>query len=353
MMLANIVILDFTQYLPGPYASLRLADLGADVIKIEGPNGDPARYLSGGKVYEANNRNKKSLSFNLKDKQQVEQVCELIKKADVIMESFRPGVMAKLGLGYDQVRTLKEDIIYCSLTGFGQQGPLSTLGSHDLNYMALGGALSQLKDENGKPVHPSITFADLIGGMMASEAILSALVQRERTGEGKYIDLALADSIVSLMTTHVLYKEGRGIPSLDGSLICYHLYETKDGRFISLAALELKFWQQFCQAVGHEEWIPHHVSKADPLNPIYKNVKELFLSKRLTEWSEFSKKVDCCMAPVLEMNEVIDHPYIKERNLIRSSPWDELQVMTTNRSAELRKPPALNEHSVQNLSTNQ
>jgi len=179
-MLEGIKIIDFTNYLPGPYATLRLADLGAEIIKVEPPEGDPARNTGiskqgSGLVFLANNRQKKSITLNLKEKDGVETALKLIAHADVLIESFRPGVMEKLGLGFKAVQKVKPDIVYCSISGYGQKGLLSKLGNHDLNYMAVSGVLAQLKDKQGKPVHPSITIADYLGGFAANERILAGL----------------------------------------------------------------------------------------------------------------------------------------------------------------------------------
>ncbi|WP_338754576.1 CaiB/BaiF CoA-transferase family protein [Bacillus sp. FJAT-52991] len=345
-MLSGIKVLDFTQYLPGPYATLRLRDLGAEVIKIERPKGEPARALSDGKVFQGNNRNKESLAFDLKNKTDQQKVMDLIHSADVVVESFRPGVMASLGLGYEELRHLHTSLVYCSLTGYGQTGELSTLGSHDLNYMALSGMLSQMKDESGRPVHPTLTFADLIGGLAASEAIIAALLKRERDGQGSYIDLAITDAVMSLLTTHMQYPQGNGVPELDGNLISYHIYETKDQRFISLAALEPQFWSNFCDAVQKQEWLPHHFEKAEKGNQVYKEVCQLFQSRSFDDWVLFSQQTDCCMAPIYEINELKDSCYNQHRGMIVESPWNDLQVFTAARPSHLQAPPTLNSYSI-------
>ncbi|TWI59074.1 CaiB/BaiF CoA transferase family protein [Halalkalibacter nanhaiisediminis] len=344
MMLQGIKVFDFTQYLPGPFATLRLSDFGAEVIKIERPEGDPARTLADGNVFQANNRNKRSLSFDLKDEIDKEQLKDLLVSADVVVESFRPGIMDSLGLGFNELKKSNPELIYCSLTGYGQSGPLSKLGSHDINYMALSGLLSQMKDGNGKPVHPSLTFADLIGGMAASEAILAALFKREKTGEGGFIDFAIMDAVISLLTTHVQYPEGRGISGLDGSVISYHLYKTKDSRYISLGALESKFWANFCLAIDKEEWLAWHVEKAEEGNIAYEEMCNLFQSRTFAEWIVFSESVDCCLSPVYEINEVVTSIYNKNRGLIQRSPWNDLQVQATFKRTDMKHPPKLNEH---------
>ena len=335
-MLKGIRVIDFSQYLPGPNTTLRLADLGAEIIKVESPSGDPARYPleQDGReryVFRAQNRDKKSIVLNLKEPTEQQIAMDLIKQADVVIESFRPGVTKRLGISYEEIIKEKPDIVYCSLSGYGQTGEMSHLGSHDLNYMALSGVLSQFKDDEGRPVHPSTTIADLVGGVVASESIVAALLQKERTGKGAYLDLALADVAATLMTNHVMIESAtgkqNGIERLHKKLICYGLYETKDGRFISLGALEAKFWENFCLAVDKEEWIQAHLTAPVETNLVYGEVQTLFASRTFVEWSLFSQQVDCCMAPVLESGELATHPYYKTRNLIQER-WGHNYVAT-------------------------
>jgi alpha-methylacyl-CoA racemase len=319
-MLNGIKIIDFTNYIPGPFATMRLAELGAEVIKVEAPEGDPARNTGNGYVFTAHNRGKKSIVINLKHGEGRQIALGLLADADAVVESFRPGVMEKLGLGYETVSYINPGIVYCSITGYGNSGPMSQLGSHDLNYMSLSGALAQLKDSSGKPVQPTNTIADYIGGMAASERILAGLVARGSTGEGSYHCISIVDSMASLMANHVLIEREtgyqNGVSVLNGTVIGYGLYETKDERYISLGALEPKFWNNFCQAVGREDWLPAHYSKPDETNPIYREIVDLFKSKSLSEWTEFGMKVDCCLAPVLEAGELANYPYFKEKDFV-------------------------------------
>lgn len=231
-MLSDIFVIDFSQHLPGPYATLRLADRGAQVLKVETPQGDPARkpavqdqgdhYL-----FRAHGRNKKSMVLNLKEESQRYVALDLISKADVVIESFRPGVTTRLGISYEDAKRVNPGIIYCSLSGYGQDGPMHQLGSHDLNYMALSGALAQMVDDTGAPIVPSMTFADMAGGIAAAEAILAALVRRGKKGEGAYLDIALADVMVTMMTNHVMIEsatgEQRGLAQLHKSLVLWRL----------------------------------------------------------------------------------------------------------------------------------
>lgn len=356
-MLEGIRILDFSQYLPGPYASLRLADKGAEVIKIEPLKGDPARSLgykkdNEGLIFLANNRNKKSVTLNLKTEEGKKIALELMKNVDVVIESFRPGVMERLGLGYEDAKKVNENIIYCSITGFGQNTSFSEFGSHDLNYVSISGILSQLKDKDGKPIHPTITLADLIGGIAASEEILSALIQRFTKNVGAYLDVSLVDVMITMLNTHMLIAKEKGVnqglEELTGEYVCYHIYETKDGRYMSLAALEPKFWENFCHAIGRDGWMNSHMSKATDENPIYKEMKKIFKSYTLNEWLAFMKKVDCCLSPVLEVNELESAKFVMERGLIAQSIDGYLEVATTfdeDFNKQEMRAPELGEHT--------
>lgn len=357
-MLKGIRVIDLSQNLPGPFATLRLADMGAEVIKVEPPTGDGARTpLEKDKkesfLFRSMNRNKKSIVLNLKDEDDRKTAIQLIRDADVLIESFRPGVMSRLGLGYEFVSSLNKGIVYCSLSGYGQKGLMHHLGSHDINYMALSGVLAQMKDGDGRPIQPSMTFADLVGGITASEAIVAALFKRERTGEGAFIDLALQDAVTTLMNYHVLIESGTGrkdgLPVLNGNVICYNIYETKDGRYMTLGALEPKFWRNFCFGVDKEEWIPVQFSPSDETHDMHVAMKELFLSRTFDEWKSFSLAVDCCMTPVLETNELHDHPYVQERQLVFTE--DGLRYMATRFTEDgggvrdFQSFPSLGEHT--------
>lgn len=354
-MLQGIKVIDFTNYLPGPFATLRLAELGAEIIKVEPPGGDPARNTGiskqgNGIVFLANNRQKKSITLNLKEKEGLETALKLIATADVVIESFRPGVMENLGLGYEAVRKVKPDIVYCSISGYGQNGTLSKLGNHDINYMALSGVLAQLKDKTGKPVHPSITLADYLGGFAANERILAGLVSKALTGKGTYHSISITDQLVSLLGNHIMVEketgEGTGINVLNGSIISYAIYETMDGRYMSLGALELKFWRNFCLTHGREDWVTAHFSNTVETNRVFREVTALFKSKTFYEWMEFAQKVDCCMAPVLEIGELSDHPYFKEKDLLFASSWGDCQVRMHSdvEQGTIAPPPKKGEH---------
>lgn len=352
-MLTGIKIIDFTNYLPGPFATMRLADLGAEVIKIESPKGDPARHTGEGLVFRANNRGKKSIVLDLKKQSDVDAALALLSTADAVVESFRPGVMSKLGLSYQDVVAVKPDIVYCSISGYGQSGAMRHLGSHDLNYLALSGVLAQLKDASGRPVHPTITLADYFGGFAANERLLAGIVNKLVSGQGSYHSISIADVLISLMGNHVLLEQAtgaeHGVDVLGGNAISYAIYETKDGRFISLAALEPKFWSNFCSAIGKQDWVSSQFSPTERTNAVYGELVSLFKSKTFHEWISFSQSVDCCMTPVLEVGELAEYPYFKEKELIFDPEWAEADYQVKMHSDRgyhsLQPPPKLGEHN--------
>ncbi|WP_100372848.1 CaiB/BaiF CoA transferase family protein [Bacillus sp. FJAT-45037] len=325
-LLSSISVIDFTNYLPGPYATLRLADMGATVTKVEPPNGDPAKSLSTmyegeGVIYAATNWNKQSINRNLKEGVDRQDVLDRILRADVVIESFRPGVMKKLGLDYQTLKNLHPSLIYCSISGYGQATHFKQgFGSHDLNYMADAGFLSLMTDDSGRPIHAKIQYADYLGGMHASEQILAALLSRHQTGEGVHLDVSLTDALFAMLGSHdLIYQETNrpcGVDELNGQYVNYSIYETKDGRYVALGALEPHFWSNFCLAVNKHEWVSERSSRHDEESSVSKEIIDLFKSRTYEEWNQFSTEVDCCLSPVLTTDEAITSPLIKERGLI-------------------------------------
>ncbi len=315
-------ILDLTRLLPGPYATLLLADLGAEVIKIEAPHeGDPVRTLpplhSDGTSYLFHllNRNKKSVALNLKSPEGRKIFLELAQSAEAIIEGFRPGVTARLGIDYDSVRAVKSDIVYCSLTGYGQRGPYRDYVGHDLNYISIAGVLG-LTGERA-PVIPAVPIADLAGGTLASFYLLAALLQRERTGEGEHIDLALTDAALSLMTLHFAEYFGaqqsprRGKLPLGGRYAFYAVYQARDGRFLSLACLEPKFWQKFCERVQRPHWRARQFDET-----LKSEVQQLFEERSLAEWLSVLDPQEIPITPVYEeLSAVQQDPQLQKRKL--------------------------------------
>ncbi len=341
-MLEGIRILDFTMLLPGPYATLRLAELGAEVIKVEPPQGDPARNINDGWVFLANNRNKGSAVLDLKTDSGHAEALELARSSDVVIEGFRPGVVTRLGIDYPQIQSINPGVIYCSLTGYGQSGPRRNLAGHDLNYLAVSGVLDQLSGGDGVPVVPAIQFGDLIGGITVSEVILAALWERGQTGQGKFLDIAMTDALTGLLTNHALIqaKTGyrHGVEVLNGSALCYHLYATKEGRYMALAALEPKFWQAFCRAVERPEWISKQFSPTQPENPTFLEIVRLFQSRDLLYWTRMGEQADCCLTPVLHIDEVSEARNAERIFDMETAHWGVLRQVAIHAGSHGMKP---------------
>jgi alpha-methylacyl-CoA racemase len=318
VILSGVHVLDFTRLLPGPYATLRLADMGADVLKVEEPGlGDPARHLGteihgAGAAFLATNRDKRSVTLDLKDPRDVQVAWDLIKKADVVMEGYRPGVAERLGIGYERVLALNPGIVYCSLEGYDPRGPMARMGGHDLNYMALSGILSLMSGDDGQAVMPHIQWADLLGGIAACEAILAALAARGRDGLGRHVEVAMSNVLQGLLPLHALVEAAchtqQGLQELTGQNVCYHLYRTRDGRQVALAALEPKFWANFCQAAHKPQWIGAQFSDAQLDNPRYAEIAAFFEERDWTQWRDFAQNADCCLTPVLTISEALEEP---------------------------------------------
>ena len=325
--LEGIMVLDCTGLLPGAVASLYLADMGAEVIKIEQPGvGDYARGLGAepgedGALFRMTNRNKKSVTLNLKTEKGRRIFMELAAQADVILEGYRPGVADALGINYEVCRSVNHLLIYASLTGWGQSGPYASLAGHDLNYLSVAGLIALSTSSDGEPVVPGTQMADLNGSVHAAITILGALYGRQMTGEGVYLDVAMLDGVLTweVVAASEQFSSGkavdpRGHHALTGGVISYNIYLTKDGRYVSLGAVELKFWRAFCEAVGRTEWVERQMAPADRRG-FHRELIELFESKTLAEWTKLGVRADCCLSPVLKMEEVWDHPQVKSREI--------------------------------------
>jgi crotonobetainyl-CoA:carnitine CoA-transferase CaiB-like acyl-CoA transferase len=308
---------------------MMLADLGADVVKVEDPSlGDYARrrepHVAGvGGMFQVLNRNKKSFTINLKHPEGVEIFNKLAKGADVILEGFRPGVMDRLGIGYEQIRQINPRIIYCSLTGYGQDGPYKDLVGHDINYLGYGGVLdiSGLKD--GPPISAGVQIADIGGGgMMAIIGILTAVIAREKTGKGQFIDISMLDGAISWMANHFgeYFASGkvpkRGEGRLGGGLACYSVYKTKEGKYISIGALEEKFWANLCRILGKEEFIAEQFNYGTKQEEIKAELSKIFLSKERDEWVRILSEVDICVGPVYTLDEVLNDSQASHRHMV-------------------------------------
>lgn len=327
--LDGVRVIDLSRLLPGPYCTMLLADLGAEIIKIETPGlGDYMRLIppfvenkeTGETIsaaYLMVNRNKKSVALNFRNVRGKEILVRLVRDADVVLESFRPGAVAKWGIGYDALRAINPRLVYCSLSGYGQSGPYKDRAGHDLNYVALNGLLAANGAAGGPPIPPAVQIADLSGGMFAAISILAALVGRGKTGAGQYLDVSLFDGALSWAGTMIggTYAAGRkterGKMQLNGGMACYNVYETRDGQFITIGAIEPHFWSAFCKAVGRDE-----LNARQQEHEAIPEVAAIFKTRTLDEWLALFKTIDACIEPVRDFSAVFNDPHIKHRGLI-------------------------------------
>ncbi|SAK83096.1 L-carnitine dehydratase/bile acid-inducible protein F [Caballeronia glebae] len=333
--LTGLRVLDLTRLLPGPVATLRLAELGADVLKIEPPGeGDYARTMLQGEAdrqsstpsafYRIVNRGKRQLTLDLKTDDDRAKLIELARDADVLVESFRPSVMARLGVGYDVLREANPKLVYCAITGFGSEGPFAHKAGHDLNYIAYAGVLDQLTARDGTPVVPNFQLADLLGGALSAVMeILAAAWHVARGGEGRCLNVSMTHAMhAHNVMAHVALANANeagtraGAGLLNGGVPCYDVYRTRDDRFVAVGALELKFWQTLCEALGRPDWAQRHwslgqaIGQADAAE-LSAQVAARFRERTRDEWMTLLEPLDCCVAPVLTPAEAAAHPLFK------------------------------------------
>jgi crotonobetainyl-CoA:carnitine CoA-transferase CaiB-like acyl-CoA transferase len=333
--LDGVVVLDFSRLLPGPYATLLLADLGARVIQVEAPDsGDLLRFMPpidpelGVSVkYRLLGRGKQRIAINLKTEDGRAVARRLAQRADVLVEGFRPGVMARLGLAYEDLVRDNPRLIYCSISGYGQTGPYRDKAGHDLNYIALAGVLSLSGGTDHPPDPPGVQIADLGGGaLMAVTAILAALLQRQGTGRGQYLDVAMVDGVLSWLSIHAADALALGrapVPgerTLGGDFACYRVYETADGRYLSVGAVEPHFWRNLCEAVGLPQWKDAQYAPDPVRTQVIGEFEAVFRSRPLAWWCEALAEVDTCVAPVLDVHEALNSPHARARGMIREGP---------------------------------
>jgi crotonobetainyl-CoA:carnitine CoA-transferase CaiB-like acyl-CoA transferase len=304
-----------------------LADLGAEVVRVEHPNHpDPIHYLppfSGNEsvAYFALNRSKRSLALDIRREEGRSVFFDLVKKADVVVEQFRPGVLDNMGIGYGAAASFNPQIIYLSLTGFGQDGPYSRKAGHDINYISMAGLLSLVKQED-EIVLPGFQVADVAGGSyMAIIGCMAALWRREKNGKGERVDVAMTDAVLPLLTLQLAQQWGAQGPDspinlLDGSFAFYGVYRCSDGKPVSLGALEPKFWINFCRMVGREDWMPRQFSTGEEGRGLRKEVGSLFKEKTRKEWLELAEAHDACLSPVHELADIENDPHLRSRQMI-------------------------------------
>ncbi|MHB8587981.1 MAG: CaiB/BaiF CoA transferase family protein [Candidatus Dormibacteraceae bacterium] len=359
MPLSGIRVLDLTRLLPGAFCTMLLADMGADVIKIEEPDrGDYMRWTPPlvarqSVLFNALNRNKRSLSLNLKTEPGRDLLLRLAEHADILVEGNRPGVMKRLGLGWDVLHARNPRLILCSITGYGQDGPFAARAGHDLNYMATAGGLG-LNGEKGRPPVPlSVQVADVGGGgLQPAVAILGALVAVQRGAEGRWVDVSMTDAAVSWLALALAAKGGgeevgRGDQRLAGRHACYRVYACKGGGFYSVGALEPKFWAALCIAVGRPDLVGLQFAEGDEGERVHRDMEALFASRTRSEWERELARLDACCEPVLELEEVASHPQVAARRLIsdRKTGIEVRPAVQMRDDWRRRDAPRLGEHT--------
>jgi alpha-methylacyl-CoA racemase len=330
--LAGVRVLDLSRLLPGGFCSLLLADYGADVLKVEDTRlGDYIRWSppsvagaapsAASALFLALNRNKRSIRIDLKQEAGREVLLALVREHDVVLESFRPGVLDRLGVGYEAMREVNPAIVYCAITGYGQDGPLRDRPGHDMNYLGRVGVLGLTGARDGPPVQAAGQIADLGGGaLMAAFGILAALREAERTGAGQLVDVAMADGALSwlaLVAARFLADgelPARGGLELAGGLLCYRPYACADDGWVTLGALEQKFWAAWCRGVGREDLVAEQF--AAPGSPAHAAVEAIFAARTRAEWEAFAAEHECCLEPVLELGEALSSEQVLAREMV-------------------------------------
>jgi len=350
--LSGLKILDLSRHLPGPLSSMLMVDLGASVLKVEPPVGDEMRMLGpigarGHSVYfEAVNAGKVSIKLDLRTEAGKARLLELADEADILLESFRPGTLERLGLGHEMLLKRNPRLIYCGLYGFGATGPRRDQAGHDNNYLSLAGALdgTGLKDQ---PVFFDPPIADVSGSMMATIAMLAAVNRRHLTGKGGFLDMSLADSVMPLISFPLAGLDaGRGAPVreaelLNGGVARYRVYRCADGKFVTLGAVEPKFWAAFCEAAGRPEWTTRY-GEPMPQTGLIAEVTEFFAALTRDEATARLEPADCCYAPVLTLDQAVETEQMKARGLVRRGNDGHWQALFPGRidgeAAAIRAP---------------
>lgn len=371
-LLRGVRVLDLTRLLPGPFCTMIMADYGAEVLKIEAPGaGDYLRswepLVDGTSAFfHAVNRNKRSLTLDLRTDSGREIFYRLVREYDVLIESFRPGVMVRLGCGYDQLSRIKPELVYCALTGYGQSGPKASKAGHDLNYMAESGVLRTTASRE-IPSLSGIQVADVAGGALyAVSAVLAAYIRALREKAGAFLDISMTDSLVSMLPLLSAYHYSLGLdPGPDttifnGQLACYSIYRTRDGREIALGALEEKFWRNFCRAAGCVELVEGDHHEPSRQAGMKAALTRLFASRDAAEWEKLLAGRDTCCEVLKNFSEVVEDPHFQSRGLFwRLALAGRREILQTNTAVMVdglrpdshRPAPRLGEHTDEVLGT--
>lgn len=327
--LANLKILDFSTLLPGPYATMMLADMGAEVLRVEAPDRvDLAKVMPpfDGKfstTFSYLGRGKRTLQLNLKHPESVERVKQLVQDYDIVVEQFRPGVMDRLGIGYEVLKAINPKLIYCAITGYGQTGPYKDRAGHDINYLAISGVASHCGRADSGPPPMGIQIADVAGGSHhAVMGILAAVIKRQETGEGAFIDISMTDAAFALNAMAGAAALAGGQPQkpesgmLNGGTF-YDYYQTRDGRWLSVGSLEPQFSSRLCDTLGLGELKSYALSqKPEHQQELKAAIKQKIAERSLAEWREVFADVDACVEPVLTIDEAAEHPQLKARGMV-------------------------------------
>ena len=315
--LSGITVLDLSRLLPGPFCSMILADHGARVISVE-----DKRFMADDFFITTVNRNKEHMSLNLKTTEGKEIFFRLVKKTDIFLEGFRPGVVHRLGIDYDTVRNINAKIIYCSITGYGQTGPYRNRAGHDVNYLGYSGVLDLMGEPDRPPSIPGVQIADIAGGgMNAAIGVLLALLARERTGKGQYIDISMTDGMLGLLPLTLFFQQRTGeVPRRGESILShryafYNTYETSDGRHISIGAVENRFWKKLCERMGVPEYTTLQYDE-NRREEILDFMRTSFKSKTLAEWEKELADLDVCWGKIQNLDEVLNDPLFRARGMV-------------------------------------
>ena len=364
--LAGLKVLDLTRLLPGGFATMLFADLGADVLKIEEPGrGDYIRWMepfkggmSAGMI--ALNRGKRSMTLNLKHERGSEVLLRLARTADVIVELFRPGVMDRLGVGYERLKQENAGIVYCAITGYGQDGPYRDRAGHDVNYLGYAGVLDITGTREGPPAMAGVQIADVGGGgLMAAVGILAALRDRERTGDGRFVDISMMDGSLSWLGMHAAgyFIDGvapkRGQMRLTGRLACYRIYRCGDGRHVTVGALEPQFWATLCKALDVPDFIERQAAPPEEQDAMGERIQQIFETRSRDEWVRELADLEACFGPVNDMGEAFADPQVIARGMRAEVPTAEGPVgavanpirFVGEEQELLRAPPGFGEHT--------
>jgi crotonobetainyl-CoA:carnitine CoA-transferase CaiB-like acyl-CoA transferase len=361
--LQGIRVLDLSRLLPGPFLTMVLADMGADVVKIEDPRvGDylrafpPAKGGLGGR-FLAVNRGKRSIALDLKAAAGRDAFLRLVDRADVVVESFRPGVMDKLGLGPAQLLARSPRLVICSISGYGQTGPYAHRAGHDLDYIGLAGVLAMTGPAGGAPAMPGVQIADLAGGALwGATAILGALVGRERHGRGAHLDISMTEGALALLAAELGNldcgaRPTRGVETLNGGMACYGVYRAKDGKYLAVGALEPKFWLALNQAMGRLPQVAELAGSPAQQAQVRHELAAIFATRTAAEWHQHLADHDCCVEVILEPEELADHPLHQARGVFFTidggagvGPIRQVRTPVGQPSAP-RPPPRLGQHT--------